>query len=355
MFALMEMLSTAVKEKVADIFILAGAPITFRKNGKLEYNTDYSLDNTVSREIIEKLYIMAERSVDKLKDNLNDDFSLSVNGLSRFRINTYMQRGTFAAVIRIIPFGIPDYRELNIPESVMNVANRNRGLVIVAGPAGGGKTTTLACIIDRINSIREGHIITLEDPIEFLHNNKKSIVSQREMGIDADSYIVSLRACIRQSPDVILVGEMRDYETIQTAITAAETGHLVISTLHTIGAANTIDRIIDIFPATQQQQIRIQLAMVLQTIISQQMIPTVDGKKMPVFEVINLNNAVRNMIRESKIHQIESIITSNTSDGMIGMDRQILSLVQKGIVTVENAYLYATNTEFMRKNLKDSV
>ncbi len=355
MFALMEMLSTAVKEKVADIFILAGAPITFRKSGKLEYNTDYSLDNTVSREIIEKLYMMAERSVDKLKDNLNDDFSLSVSGLSRFRINTYMQRGTFAAVIRIIPFGIPDYRELNIPESVMNVANRNRGLVIVAGPAGGGKTTTLACIIDRINSIREGHIITLEDPIEFLHNNKKSIVSQREMGIDADSYNVSLRACIRQSPDVILVGEMRDYETIQTAITAAETGHLVISTLHTIGAANTIDRIIDIFPAAQQQQIRIQLAMVLQTIISQQMIPTVDGKKMPVFEVINLNNAVRNMIRESKIHQIESIITSNTSDGMIGMDRQILSLVQKGIVTIENAYLYATNTEFMKKSLKDSV
>ena len=175
------------------------------------------------------------------------------------------------------------------------------------------------------------------------------------MGVDADSYLTSLRACMRQSPDVILVGEMRDYETIQTCITAAETGHLVISTLHTIGVANTIDRIIDIFPATQQQQIRIQLAMVLQTIISQQMIPTIDGKNIPVFEVINLNNAVRNMIRESKIHQIDSIITSNTSDGLIGMDKQILELVQKGIVTSENALLYASNTEFMKKHLKNSL
>jgi len=227
-----------------------------------------------------------------------------------------------------------------------------KGLVLVTGSAGNGKSTTLACIIDRINKTRGGHIITLEEPIEFLYRNEKSIVSQREVELDTLDYVTALRACLRQAPDVILLGEMRDYETIKTAMTAAETGHLVISTLHTLGAVNTVDRIIDIFPPNQQQQIRVQLAMLLKSVISQQLVPTEDGGVVPVFEVMHVNNAIRNMIRESKAHQIDSVIGTSASEGMTSMDNSLLDLYKRGTISEDTALRYSLAPELMMRRLE---
>ena len=226
-----------------------------------------------------------------------------------------------------------------------------KGMVLVTGPAGSGKSTTLACIIDAINESREAHVITLEDPIEYLHRHKKSVVTQREIATDTSSYVTGLRASLRQAPDVILLGEMRDYETISIAMTAAETGHLILSTLHTIGAANTIDRVIDAFPPAQQQQIRAQLSMVLNAVISQQLVPTVDGGVQPVFEIMFLNNAIRNMIRESKIHQIDGIIATSQEEGMISMDNSLIRLFRQGVISRETAVTYSSNGELMERKL----
>ena len=221
----------------------------------------------------------------------------------------------------------------------------------MTGPAGSGKSTTLACIIDEINRTRNAHVITLEDPIEYLHRHKMSVVTQREIVTDTDSYVSGLRASLRQAPDVILLGEMRDYETISIAMTAAETGHLILSTLHTVGAANTIDRVIDAFPPNQQQQIRTQLAMVLDAVISQQLIPTLDGGVQPAFEIMFLNNAIRNMIRESKIHQIDGIIATSQEEGMVSMDNSLIRLYRDGVISRENAVAYSSNSELMEKKL----
>lgn len=248
-------------------------------------------------------------------------------------------------------FGIPDWREVDIPEEVMKIANMTRGMVLVTGPAGGGKSTTLACVVDAVNRNRNAHIITIEDPIEYLHRNDKSIISQRELAMDTSSYVTALRASLRQAPDVILLGEMRDLETIQTAMTAAETGHLVISTLHTVGAVNTIDRIIDVFPPSQQQQVRIQLAQVLKTVISQQLLPTVDSRLVPAFEIMHLNNAVRTMVRDSRIHQIDSVIQTSAAEGMIAMDESILRLYKAGRITTETALHCAMNPDQLQKKL----
>lgn len=256
-----------------------------------------------------------------------------------------------AAVIRVVSFGIPNWQDMDIPEEVMKIAKMTRGMVLVTGPAGGGKSTTLACVVDAVNRTRNAHIITIEDPIEYLHRNDKSIISQRELAMDTSSYVTALRASLRQAPDVILLGEMRDLETIQTAMTAAETGHLVISTLHTVGAVNTIDRIIDVFPPTQQQQIRIQLAQVLKTVISQQLLPTVSGALVPAFEIMHLNNAVRTMVRDSRIHQIDSVIQTSAAEGMISMDESILRLYKAGRITAETALHCAMNPDQLQKKL----
>jgi twitching motility protein PilT len=252
----------------------------------------------------------------------------------------------------VVNFELPDFNELHIPKSVIDVAEMKKGLVLVTGPAGSGKSTTLACIIDQINKTRNAHVVTLEDPIEYLHRHQKSIVTQREIVTDTEDYVSALRAALRQAPDVILLGELRDYETIRTAMTAAETGHLVISTLHTIGAANTVDRIIDAFPENQQNQIRIQLAMVLQAVISQQLIPTVDASTIPAFELMFLNNAIRNMIRERKNHQIDSVIASGQEEGMISMDSSLLNLFKAGTITKDTALTYSTNREFLEKRME---
>ena len=254
-------------------------------------------------------------------------------------------------MIRIVSFDVPDYKEMSIPENIMNISEKTKGLVLVTGPAGGGKSTTLACIIDRINSTRNSHIITLEEPIEYLHKNKKSVISQREVHADTEGYVPALRASLRQSPDVILVGEMRDFETIKTAMTAAETGHLVISTLHSVGAANTIDRVIDVFPPNQQQQIRVQLSQLLQTVISQQLVPAVDGKLVPAFEIMHCNGAVRNMIRESKIHQIDNAINSFGNEGMISMDAYLLELFKKKIISAETAIRFSFNSDSTERKI----
>ncbi|MDE6108287.1 MAG: PilT/PilU family type 4a pilus ATPase, partial [Oscillospiraceae bacterium] len=271
--------------------------------------------------------------------------------LARFRVNAYYQRGSMAAVVRVVAFDIPSYLELNIPKEVMDLTDVQHGMILVTGTAGSGKSTTQACLIDRINRTREGHIITLEDPIEYLHRNQRSIVSQREIATDTKDYLSALRACLRQATDVILLGEMRDHETIRTAMTAAETGHLLIATLHTKGAVNTIDWIVDSFPPQQQGQIRTQLGMVLDTVVSQQLLPDVTGELVPAFEIMHINPAIRSMIRDSKTHQIDSAIAAGAAEGMISMDQSILDLFQRGRITPDTALLYADNPEQLRRKM----
>ena len=343
-----EYLSYATMNHASDIFIIAGRPLSFKIDGKLTSHGERLMPDDTEN-LLRQIYQMANgRNFDHFLDTGDDDFSFSIPGLSRFRVNTYRQRGSLAAVIA---FELPDPDVLNIPEDVMSAADFSKGMVLVTGPAGSGKSTTLACIIDRINHSREGHIITLEDPLEYLHRHDKCIVSQREICTDTQSYLVSLRATLRQSPDVILLGEMRDYETIQTAMTAAETGHLVLSSLHTTGAANTIGRIVDVFEPAQQRQISIQLSMVLQAVISQQLVPDVNGHTIPVFEVMRLNPAIRNMIRDNKVHQIDGVIASSAHEHMRSMDQSLLELYKQKKITKETALKFASNADMLKRKL----
>ena len=256
-----------------------------------------------------------------------------------------------AAVIRVIRFGIPDPEALGIPENVLSLADNRTGLVLVTGAAGSGKSTTLACMIDRINSTREAHIITMEDPIEYLHQHKKSIVTQREIFIDTPGYLDSLRSALRESPDVILLGEMRDFDTISSAITAAETGVLLFSTLHTSSADNTINRIVDVFPANQQVQVRSQLAQLIRGVVCQQLVTSVDGTLIPVFEVMKSTPAIHNMIREGKLHQLESAMQAASAEGMVTMDTSLLDLYEKGRITKDTLLTRCNNYEFMVKKV----
>ena len=347
----LDWLKLAVENGASDIFIGAGRHVTFKRNGVIIRQEGENLYPNDTEELITGLYEMAQRPMKKYIETGDDDFPVTVPGLARFRVNTYRQRSTMAAIIRVVLFNIPDHSDMLIPDEVMRVATEKNGLVLVTGPAGGGKSTTLACIIDAINKSRSSHIITLEDPIEYLHRDNMSLVSQREISTDTDSYMVALRASLRQAPDIILLGEMRDNETIRTAITAAETGHLVISTLHTIGAANTIDRIIDIFPPEQQQQIRVQVSMVLRMVISQRLLPKVTGESIPAFEIMRINNAISNLIREGKTHQIDNVIQTSSQDGMIGMDAYIMKLFRNGDILAETALNNAMNPEVMQRQL----
>jgi twitching motility protein PilT len=345
-------LKTAMEQNASDIYIISGRPLSYKVNGMIIGMSDEKLMPDDTHDIVSQIYKLAnDRSLARVEDNGDDDFSFSLPNIARFRVNTYKQRGTIAAVIRIVAFELPEPSTLGIPDIVLEQAQRRKGLVLVTGPAGSGKSTTLSCVIDRINKTRNAHIITLEDPIEFLHRHNKSIVSQREINLDTDSYVAALRAALRQAPDVILIGELRDSETIEIAMTAAETGHLVISTLHTVGTANTIDRILDAFPPAQQGQIRVQLAMVLQSVISQQLVRSNEDRIIPVFEIMLVNDAIRNMIRESKIHQIDSVISSSQADGMVTMDGSLLALYKQGKITAETAVSYSAQPELMKKRL----
>ena len=346
------LLQQAVLNHASDIFVVAGLPVSYRANGRICREKEEKLMPPQTKECVEELYKLAGgRDIRVLEEKGDDDFSFAVPGLSRFRVSAYKQRGALSAVIRVITFELPEPDEIGIPDPVMSFYNLSKGLVLVTGPAGSGKSTTLACLVDKINHSMEKHIITLEDPIEYLHRHDKSIVSQREINVDTESYVNALRASLRQSPDVILLGEMRDYETINTAMTAAETGHLIFSTLHTIGAANTIDRIIDAFPAAQQHQVAVQLSMVLHAVVSQRLLPTTDGKMVPAFEIMVLTPAIRNIIREGKTHQIDGMIYTSTNENMLAMDTSIFRLYQKGIIDKKTALANASNPEMMSKKI----
>lgn len=352
MMSVTEMLREAVEKQTSDIFIVAGTPITYKINGELIRQGETRLMPEETEAIVRELFHLGmDRSLDRLTATGEDDFSFSLSQMGRFRVNVYRQRGSLAAVLRVVRFELPDANELHVTQDILSFAELKKGLVLITGSAGSGKSTTLACLIDVINRSRSGHIITIEDPIEYLHRHQKSIVSQREIGQDTPDYLHALTAALREAPDVILVGEMRDLETTQTVLSAAETGHLVFSSLHTTGAANTINRIIDVFPADKQQQIRVQLSMVLQAIVSQQLVPSLDGGLIPAFEIMKVNNAIQTQIRENKIHQIDNTIQANSREGMITMDASLLKLMKAGKISRETALLACQDSELLRKRI----
>ena len=345
------LLATAKANNASDLHITVGVKPKCRISGTLYEMQDFELltpDKT--QELVESLFKPKQQATMNEKGEV--DFAYAHPNLGRFRVNAFKQRGSYAAVLRIVGSKIPTPESLGVPEAVVELTKKKRGLVLVTGPTGSGKSTTLASLIDVINKNRNEHIITLEDPIEYLHKHNHAIVNQREIGLDTDSYGDALRAALREDPDIILVGEMRDFDTISTAITAAETGHLVFSTLHTIGAAPTIERIVDVFPAHQQNQIRGQLASVLEAVISQQLLPTVDGKgRVAAFEVMLGTPAIKNLIREDKVHQIPSIMQTSKKIGMQTMDDSLFNLYLKHRIDGANAVEYAQDTASMQQKL----
>lgn len=344
------LLKELVDKGVADIFIITGRPLSYKKGTQIEPLDDKTLLPADTEELITQIYRLADnRSMEEILGKGDDDFSFAIKGVSRFRVNTYKQRGSLAAVIRVVAFALPNPEELHIPAPVMDLAELRRGLVLITGPAGSGKTTTLACLIDRINNTRNAHVITLENPIEFLHRHNKSLISQREISIDTESYAKALRAALRESPDVILIGELRDPETISIALTAAETGHLVLSTLHTVGAVNTVDRLVDSFRAEQQAQVRMQLSMVLQSVVSQQLLPATDSSMVPAFEIMNCTPAIRNLIREGRTHQMSAVINTSAAEGMVGMDASLLALYKEGKISQQEMVTHALAPETIVK------
>ena len=340
MYSLDEILRMSVEEKASDIHFTAGCPPYYRIDGVL---TPFKGDKLLPTDLEALLLpILDNRHRNELETNGQTDLAYAIPGVGRFRVNVYKPRGTLASAMRCLPFSIPDADSLGIPAEVQALTAKKRGLVLVTGPTGSGKSTTLASLVDIMNRKYPYHIITLEDPIEYLHRHQCSVVNQREIGSDSNDYAQALRAALREDPDVILVGEMRDLETISTALTAAETGHLVLSTLHTIGADKTIDRIIDVFPPNQQQQVRVQLASVLECIISQQLIRREDGRgRVAALEVLFANTAIRNMIRENKTYQIISAMQTGKRQGMQTMDDAIYELFLRGDISADSAVSYA--------------
>jgi len=328
------------KIEASDLHIVAGAPPVFRINGNLKSSEEKKITVEKARSLIYSL--MSEEQKRSFEDNYELDFSVGIRDVGRFRINVHFQRGSIAAAIRRIPDCIPSFSELNLPPILSQLALKEKGLILVTGPAGCGKSTTLAVMVDTINRKRAAHIIIIEDPIEYVHFHKKSIVEQREVGGDTLSFAGSLKYCLRQDPDVILIGEMRDLETIATAITAAETGHLVLTTLHTPDAPQAIDRIVDVFPPHQQSQIKMQLSNSLQGIITQKLLPTKDGKgRVPAVELLMATPAVRNLIRNSKTHQLYTVMQTGSQFGMQTMDQALKNLVRRGLIHLETALLSA--------------
>jgi len=348
---LIDYLQHAVETRASDLFFIAGGPASMKTDGRIYPIEEEKLSPADTQRMLVEIYKMAGRSMDDYLRLGDDDFSFAVPGLSRFRVNAYRQRNSPAAVIRIVSFDIPNWEEIGIPKEVIDLSGVRDGMILFTGTAGSGKSTTQACIIDRINHTRDCHIVTLEDPIEYLHKNRRSIVSQREINIDTVDYLSALRACLRQAPDVILLGEMRDAETIRVAITAAETGHTVIATMHTKGSVNAIDRVIDCFSESQQSQIRFQLATVLRVVVSQQMLPDTEGNMIPAFEIMHVNNAIRGMIRDNKNYQIENAITAGKSEGMVTMDSYLLKLFNEGKISQDTLINYATHPEHITKHI----
>ena len=347
-----DVLLVAKQAKASDVHLTVQLPPMMRVNGHLVRMEQFPVltpDDTL--ELMLSITNDHQREIFNSKGEL--DMSFAVDPIGRYRVNAFRQRGSVALALRTVNTVVPSPEQLGLPQAFVDLYTRKRGLILVTGPTGSGKSTSLASVINMVNEHRDAHIITLEDPIEYLHLHKTSMVNQREIGFDSMTYANALRAALREDPDVILVGEMRDFETISVAITAAETGHLVLSTLHTIGAASTIDRIIDVFPPHQQQQIRVQLANVLEAVISQQLIPTADGQgRAAAFEVMIANSAVRALIREGKSHQLLSVMQTNRKLGMIAMDEAITALFQEGKITRDMAIQYAVDPDGMAQKLR---
>lgn len=344
------LLKQVIEKDASDLILVANSKPIIRHAGKLLTMGDEVLTKASVKELIYSL--LNPKQIERFEKTKELDSSFEVEGLARFRVNVHYQEESVAASLRTIPSKIPSFESLKLPKIVYELIKEPRGLVLITGPTGSGKSTTQAVMIDIINSTKSCHVITIEDPVEFIHQNKKSVIEQREIGIDTDSFPMALNHVLRQNPDVILIGEMRELETISTAITAAETGHLVISTLHTNDAVQTIDRIVDVFPPHQQNQVRMQLSLTLQGIISQQLIPRSDGTGLVLAaEVLYVNQAIRNIIRKGNSQEIYSMIEIGSKYGMQTMDMALRNLYKEGVISYENAIARAGNPENLEKLL----
>ncbi|MCC3869189.1 type IV pilus twitching motility protein PilT [Terrisporobacter mayombei] len=347
-----DILRAAIELEASDIHITVGSVPVARIKGRFTKLTENILTKHDTEDMTKK--IAGDKNFKKIEEHGECDFSVSIESGERFRVNAYKQKGNYAIAIRTITSQIPSFETLGLPEILKTFTEKHKGLVLVTGPTGSGKSTTLASLIDIINKNQQRHIITLEDPIEYVHNHKKSLVNQREIGQDTESFNSALRAILRQDPDVILVGEMRDSETISIALTAAETGHLVFSTLHTVGAAKTIDRIVDMFPSEQQHQIRTQLSTVCEGVISQQLLQTIDERnRVAALEIMVSNPAIRNLIRENKTYQIQNIIQTGSKHGMQSMDQELVNLYRQGRISRQSVLSRCTDYEYTSRLVGD--
>ena len=350
MYDLNDLLVTLNDRAGSDLHIAVGLPPVMRVHGHLAAVDGDVITQASAKDIVYS--VMTQEQREALERNRELDFAYSVPGVARFRVNAYYQRNSVGAAFRLIPKQIRSFAELGLPRVLEEFAMKPRGLVLVTGPTGSGKSTTLAAMIDEINSKREMHIMTVEDPIEYLHHHKRSMVNQREVGSDTRSFASALKYVLRQDPDVILIGEMRDLETISAALTAAETGHLVLATLHTQGAAQTIDRIVDVFPPHQQQQVRVQLSASLQGIVSQQLLPTMDGRgRVVAVETLVASSGVRNLIREGKTHQLETAMQTGSAQGMVTMDLSLAELYRQGAIALDTALQHAMDLQVLKQHL----
>ena len=349
-----QLLQEMVDAKASDVFIIAGLPLAYSVSGRQVRLDSAPFKPADTEAFVGAIYEASGRNMDTFMQNGNhdDDFSFALPGIGRFRANVFRQRGSYGAVIRVIPFGLPDPAEFHIPDEVLRLAKFQKGLVLVTGPAGAGKSTTLACIIDRLNHERSGHIITMEDPIEYVHKHGTCIVTQREVPTDVATYSEALRSAMREGPDVILLGEMRDQDTIGTAVTAAEMAQLLFSTLHTTGAAGTVDRIIDAFPASQQRQIRMQLSTCLVAVLSQQLLPRAGGGRALACELMMVTPAIRNLIREGKTPQIASSLGTSAAAGSVTMDNALIALARARAIDAQTAVGAAHDADYVRKNVR---
>ena len=345
-----EVIRNARENRASDVHISEGMPVWYRIQGRLA-PAELRVTPSESGKLILALMNMEQRR--KFEQGEDVDFSVQTSDGCRQRVNVFRQQQKMAATIRLLNSSLPTLEELKMPTNLYELALEPRGLILVTGPTGSGKSTTLAALIEYVNQNSDRHIITIEDPVEYVYECKKSLIHQREIGDDIGNYASALRSALREDPDVILVGEMRDYETMAVAMTAAETGHLVFSTLHTLGAANTIDRIIDVFPPSQQRQIAVQLASVLQAVVSQQLVPNLTGGLTPAFEIMNTTPAIKNMIRDNKVHQIDGLIYSSSANGMLAMDNSLLRLYQQGVIDRQEALNHASNPEMLAKKLRN--